>query len=405
MRAPSLAPLAVPPFRRLALGVTISRLGSGIAPIALAFAVLDVSGSVADLGLVVGARSVANVALVLFGGVLADRLPPRVLLVGSAAASGVVQAVVAVLVLTRTDSIALLAALAALNGAMDAVGLPVTTAVVRFTLPDALLQAGTALARLGLNTAGLVGTAIAGALVAAVGSGVGIAVDAGTFLIAAICFVGVRTAARPPRARTSFLADLVAGWSAFRSLRWVWTVVLAFTVVNCCYSGAVAVLGPALADASFGRAAWSLVLAAQTLGFVVGGVLAIRLRPARPIAAAVLAVLPFAAVPAALGGIPSPVVLGAVFLVAGLGAEVFEVQWTTTMQLRVPADLLARVSSYDMLGSFVAIPVGQLLAAPAAATAGTPVALLIGGAVATAAIASCLLVPEVRHLRRAEPST
>ena len=392
----SLAPLRVPDFRRLVTGTAVSRFGNGLASVALAFAVLDLTGSITLLGLVVATRSIANVALVLLGGVLADRLPRGLLLTGSAVLSGVTQLCTAGVVAARLDLVWLIVLLAAVNGAASAVSQPLATALVRQTLPAEALQEGNALARMSGNVTSLLGTAVAGVLVAFAGSATAVAIDGVTFLLAAAAWARLRTAAPARGETTSFLQDLALGWHAFRTQRWLWSIVAAFTVSNCFYAGAVLVLGPVYADATIGRPAWGLVQAALPAGFVLGGVVALRLRPRRPLVIAVICALPFPLVALALGVVPETWVLLAAFLVAGAGAEVFEVLWATTMQRRVPAELLARVSSYDLLGSFVAIPLGQLLAAPASAALGIRPSLVLAGAIGAAALAACLLVQDVR---------
>jgi MFS family permease len=392
----SLAPLREPGFRRLVTGTAISRFGNGLAGVALAFAVLDLTGSIALLGLVVAARSITNVALLLVGGVLADRLPRGLLLSGSSVLSGAAQLGAAAIVAARLDLVWLLALLAALNGAASAVSQPLASALVPQTLPAPLLQQGNALARMSGNLTSLLGTAVAGLVVAFAGSAVAVAVDGVTFLLAAIAWSGLRAPAPDREQASSFVQDLVEGWHAFRTRRWLWTIVAAFTLSNCCYAGAVLVLGPAYADATIGRPAWGLVQAALPAGLVLGGLLALRLRPRRPLVAAVLCTVPFPLLSLALGVAPVAAVLIAVFLLAGIGAEVFEVLWQTTMQHRVPAELLARVSSYDLLGSFIAIPIGQLLAAPVSAALGVRPSLILAGAVGGAVLLACLLVREVR---------
>ena len=392
----SLAPLREEGFRRLVTGTAISRFGNGLAGVALAFAVLDLTGSIALLGLVVAARSITNVALLLVGGVLADRLPRGLLLSGSSVLSGAAQLGAAAIVAVRLDLVWLLALLAAVNGAASAVSQPLASALVPQTLPAPLLQQGNALARMSGNLTGLLATAVAGLVVAFAGSAVAVAVDGVTFLLAAIAWAGLRAPAPDREQASSFVQDLVEGWHAFRTRRWLWTIVAAFTLSNCCYAGAVLVLGPAYADATIGRPAWGLVQAALPAGLVLGGLVALRLRPRRPLVVAMLCTVPFPLLSLALGVAPVAAVLIAVFLVAGVGAEVFEVLWQTTMQHRVPAELLARVSSYDLLGSFIAIPVGQLLAAPVSAALGVRPALILAGAVGGAVLLACLLVREVR---------
>jgi len=392
----SLAPLREEGFRRLVTGTAISRFGNGLAGVALAFAVLDLTGSIALLGLVVAARSITNVALLLVGGVLADRLPRGLLLSGSSVLSGVAQLGAAAIVAARLDLVWLLALLAALNGAASAVSQPLASALVPQTLPVPLLQQGNALARMSGNLTSLLGTAVAGLVVAFAGSAVAVAVDGVTFLLAAIAWAGLRAPAPDREQASSFVQDLVEGWHAFRTRRWLWTVVSAFTVSNCCYACAVLVLGPVYADATIGRPAWGLVQAALPAGLVLGGIVALRLHPRRPLVVAMLCTVPFPLMALVLGAAPVAGFLVVFFLLAGVGAEVFEVLWQTTMQHRIPAEVLARVSSYDLLGSFVAIPIGQLLAAPVSAALGVRPSLILAGAIGGAVLLACLLVREVR---------
>lgn len=283
----ALEPWSSVPFRRLVSARTIGMVGNAVAPIALAFAVLDLHGSGTDLGIVVGSRAASNVVLLLFGGVVADRLPRHLVLVGSSVAAGLTQAAVAAVVLARTDSLTLLAVLSAVNGAVSAFAMPAASALLPQTVAPEQRQKANALARIGTNTALVLGASGGGLLVVAVGSGWGIAVDAATFGVAAVLFAGVHVASVSPGADTTARAvpgvwtELAAGWTEFSSRTWLWAVVAAFMVVNAAVTGGLGVLGPLAADATFGRAAWGFILAAQTVGWVVGGFIALRLRVRR----------------------------------------------------------------------------------------------------------------------------
>ena len=398
----ALAPLRHRAFRMLAIGGLVSMVGNGIAPIALAFAVLDLTGSVTSLGLVVGARSVASVVFLLLGGVLADRLPRRAVMVGSAALSGASQLAVATLVLTHTATIGLLMVLSAVNGTVAAGYLPASAAILPQTVPDGIRQQANAIARLGLNMASIGGASGGGLIVATVGPGWGLAVDAASFLVAGCFFALIRVPAAGQRAapRASTLAQLREGWSEFVSRTWVWAVVLGFMFLNAAWAGGVQVLGPVVADATIGRAAWGLVLATLTLGMVAGGFVALRLRVRRLLRLGVACMAVPSLVLLALAVHPTmPVLLPAAF-VAGLTLEQFGVAWVTSMQHYVPADKLGRVYSYDALGSFVAIPVGQVLAGPAAGALGSTATLLGAAGVVLAATVGMLSSRSVRTLPR-----
>jgi hypothetical protein len=230
-------------------------------------------------------------------------------------------------------------------------------------------------------------------------------VDAGTFALAAACFALVRVAdVRDPAApRRRVLADLREGWTEFASRTWLWAVVLGFMFFNAVHAGAILVLGPAVADETIGRAAWGLVLAAETAGAAVGAVISMRLRVRRLLRLGVACVAAQALLLVALAVTPRVGVLLVAGLLAGLAIEQFGVAWETTMQEHIPADKLARVYSYDMLGSFVAIPAGQVSAGPAALAAGTEPALLAGAGVMVLAVGGMLASRDVRRLEHQLP--
>ena len=395
-------PLRSAPFRWLLAARTTSILGNAVAPIALAFAVLDLTGSAADLGLVVASRSVANVAVLLFGGVIADRLPRDVVLVGTSFAAAVTQGAVAALVVTGSASIPSLVVLSVLNGAVAAVSLPAAGALVPDTVPETQLRPANALLRLGLNGGSILGASAGAGLVAVVGPGWGLAVDAAGFAVAGVLFGRMRLprgAAEAGRTeRTSVVADLREGWREFVGRRWVWIVVLQFAVLNAAFVGATAVLGPVVADASFGRAAWGLVVAALSVGLAVGAVVALRWHPRHALGIGV-ALMVVAAVPVlTLALRPSVPALIVSFAVAGAAIEVFSIAWDQSLQTNVPRDVLARVYSYDAVGSVVAVPFGEALVGPLAHTVGTTPTLLGCAVLIVVATVAAAVTPSVRRV-------
>jgi MFS family permease len=402
----ALAPLRYIPYRCLIAGRTVNALGNSFAPIALAFAVLDLTGSATDLGLVVGARTLVNVLFLLFGGVLADRLPKHLLMVGSSIAAAITQALVAALVLSHAATIPLLIALAAVNGMVAALALPASAAILPLTVPSDVRQQANALNRLSLNGAAIIGAPLAGVVVAAAGPGVGIVVDAVTFAVSALCFLPLRAVA-PPRSdrpsESNILTDLRTGWSEFRSRTWLWVVVAGFCVINAAWGGGLFVLGPVVADDTVGRRAWGFVLAAQTAGMIVGALIALRLRLHRLLFFGVACCLLMGLPVLFLGIYPHLWALMIGALVSGLMLEQFGIAWETTMQEHVPVDKLARVYSYDMVGSFVAIPAGEVAIGPISHAAGAR-PTLVGAAVLTVLAALGMLVSRaVRTLRHELP--
>ncbi|MEV0268580.1 MFS transporter [Hamadaea sp. NPDC050747] len=395
----ALTPLRHAPFRYLLLGRTTSMLGNSIAPMALAFAVLDLTGSVRDLGFVVAARSLTNVVFILFGGVVADRLPRRLVMIGSNTLAALTQCVVAVLLFTHSATFGLLMALAAMNGLVSAFSWPAMSAIAGQVVPDEIRQQSNALIRLSVNVVGIGGAAVGGLLVAAFGSGWSIAIDAASFGLAAVFFAFIRvTSVRTARERTSTLHELRVGWREFVARPWLWSVVAGFCVLNMMLAAGLSVLGPSVADETFGRTAWGLVVSAELAGLALGGLVALRLKVRRFLLIGVIAMAPVAPVLLALGLAPYAPLLIGLNLLAGIGIEIFGVSWETSMQRHVPADLLARVYSWDMLGSIVAMPVGQAIAGPVAAAVGTSTALVGAGLLSLLAVLGMVLVPAVRNL-------
>jgi len=344
-------PLSSSPFRWLVAARTTSLLGNAVAPVALAFAVLDLTGSVTDLGLVVASRSVANVALLLLGGVIADRLPRHLVLTGSSLAAAVTQGTIATLVLTGAATVSLLAALSVLNGAVAALTYPASSALTPQTLPAEALQAGNAVLRIGANSSAVLGAALGGIVVAGVGPGWGLVIDASSFLLAAGMFRAVRlTGAAPPRrAGPGVLVELREGWGEFRSRQWVWIVVCQFAVVNAAFTGAITVL-----------------VLAVVAGHGAAGLLAV-------------------------------LVLVVANLLSGMAIEQFSIAWDVSLQQHVPPDRLARVYSYDAVGSIVAVPVGEVAVGPLAGAIGVVPALL-GCAVAVAIVIATAGAPSARSV-------
>ncbi|OIV38274.1 hypothetical protein BIV57_06285 [Mangrovactinospora gilvigrisea] len=394
----ALAPFREASFRVLFSGRVVNFFGNAFAPVALGFAVLDATGSTARLGLVVGVRMVANVVFLLFGGVLADRLPRAAVLVGSNVLSGLSQIALAALVLTHHTSLPLLLVLSAFNGTVSALSNPASAALTSQTIPDALRTQANAVMRLGRSGAMILGSSCAGILVAGFGAGWGLAVDGATFLASAALFAALRVPSAAPAERASTITELRQGWTEFASRTWVWLVVVAFMIVNAVFSSAQQVLGPAVADHTFGRRAWGFIIAAQTAGMVVGGMLAIRLRPRRLLLFGCVCVLGQVPLLLALGVWPMVPVLLVAGFVDGLLLEQFGVAWEVSLQQHIPADRLARVYSYDMVGSFVAIPIGQMSIGPLAEAYGNGPVLVGGAALSVAMVAMMCASRSVRGL-------
>jgi MFS family permease len=336
----SFEPLRHRPFRLLFLGRNAIMLGNAVAPIALAFAVLDVTGSLTSLGLVVGTRSLTNVLFVLFGGVLADRLSRRRILVVSSWCSALTQGCLAALVMAHTASMPWFIVLSAANGTASAFALPASWALTPQTVPAGVVRQAVVLLRLGTNTAMISGASLGGLLVSLTSPGLGLAVDATTFALAGLCFARITSAPRhaaldpepasepgTSRAGSTVLTELRQGWSEFTARTWVWLVVMAFCCINPAYVATTEVIGPAVADDTIGRRAWGLVLATQTAGMLAGGLLSMALRARRQLLIGVVGMGTTALVPFALAYLPTTPLLCAAAFASGVALEQFTVAW------------------------------------------------------------------------------
>jgi len=285
-------PLKETAFALLFAGRAISSLGDRLVPVALAFAVLDLTGSVTDLGIVLGAQSVPLVVFVLLGGVWADRLPRQWVMLASDGVRAVAQGASAALLLSGSAHVWEIAALQALYGAGEAFFVPASTAVVPQTVSSSNLQQANALLGLSGNVATVLGPALAGVIVATAGPGWGLAADAATFVASAAFLSFIRVGPIVATARTAALAELRAGWRAFRSRAWLWISVLYFTLFVAFVLSPLQVLGPQVARSSLGGpGAWAAISTALGLGALLGGVLGMRWRPRHPLRAAFLAFL------------------------------------------------------------------------------------------------------------------
>jgi MFS family permease len=396
-----LGPLREREFRLLFSGRTISTAGSAMAPVALAFAVLDLTGSTTDLGLVLAARQIPTVIFILFGGVWADRLPRHQVMVASNLVSGASQAVTAALLVSGHAHIWHLAVLAAVNGSSSAFFFPASTGIVPQTVPQTMLQQANATLRLSLNATNITGAALGGILVAATSPGWAIAIDAGSYVGAALCIGAMNLPAGLRIEGSTVLQELRDGWRDFWSRTWLWAIVLQFAVVNAVETGTLDVLGPSVAKRHLGGpGAWGVVLAATSLGLVLTGVVMLRWRPRRILRTATFGIFPMVLPLLALAW-PAPLVIVVISgFLAGAGVEVFGVLWDTAMQQEIPGEKLSRLSSYDALGSFVLMPIGLAVAGPLGAAIGFRTAFLGSAVVIVVATALVLVSRDVRTLER-----
>jgi len=312
-----------------------------------------------------------------------------------------VQAITGALVITGSATIAMLVGLQAVYGLAEGFYLPASTGLIPATISPPRLQQANALLGLSRNATRIVGPAIGGAIVAAGSPGSALLIDAASFALGALLLVPLRLPKRDEVVESkSFFRELRQGWNEFRRQTWIWTTIVFFGIGNFAFAS-YWVLGPIVAKDDLGGApAWAALTAAFSVGALVGGILAIRIRPKKPLAAAGMAAWVFLLQPLGMGlGLPLWTLI--VFSVAaGCGLAIHIALWFTVFQQNVPEESISRVSSYDSFGSFVLLPLGAALAGPVSAVIGVQETLLAAAVVIAITQAIVFVQPSVHAIRR-----
>ena len=401
-----------PRFKLLFAGRAVSDFGDKLVPVALAFAVLELDSRASALGLVFAARMIPMVVLVLVGGVWADRLPRNVVMLTADGVRACTQATAGVLLITGRAEVWHLLVLMAAYGAAQAFFDPAATGLVPQTVSRARLQQANGLLQLSRSTANVAGPAVAGVLVATVGPGWAFVVDSATFVVSAVFLALLKIERETRETRTRFVADLVEGWREFTSRTWVWVSVTYFAFFHLLVLAPFWVLTPIVADDELGGAgAYATILTSMGIGAILGGLVALRVEPRRPLAVAFAFVLLEIPLYLALAG-AAPLALIAAFALFGSAAINFAgTLWLTVLQTNIPERALSRVSSYDWLGSLVFLPAGYMLAGPAAEAFGVAETLVFAAVWSLGSTLVVLSLEAIRGVRRArsksalEPAT
>ncbi|MET9084119.1 MFS transporter [Streptomyces sp. NPDC004237] len=389
-------------YSLLTAAAIVTSLGANGSLIAAAFAVLDAGGDGGDVGLVAAARTLPLVLFLLIGGAVADRFPRHRVMVAANALNFLSQGTFAVLVLVGEPRLWQMMLLTALGGTGQAFFSPAAEGMLMSSVSGE--QAGRAFAvfRMAMQGAALGGAALGGALVAAIGPGWVLAVDAAAFAIAGTLRSFLDVSHIPPRTPgDGLLADLKEGWREFAGRPWLWGIVVQFSIANAVVGAADAVYGPLVArDSLGGPGPWGLALGAFGAGTVAGALLMTRWKPRRLLFVGTLCIFPLA-LPSAALAVPVPIgALCAVMFVAGTTVEVFGVSWMTALHQEIPEEKLSRVSAYDWFGSVSLLPLATALAGPAEDAFGRSPALWGCAGLVVAVTAAVLLVPDVRDLTR-----
>jgi MFS family permease len=404
--------LAIRDFRILLAERLIAPASVGFSMVGVSFAVLNATGSSADLSFVLAAQIAPSLVFALIGGVAADRFPAQRVILAANVIMAVGEGTFGLLVLTGRPPLWAMICLEALTGIGVALFYPASQGLLPRLVPGDLLQEASAISRMAMNTGMMSGAAVAGLLVAAAGPGWALAL-CGIGMVSTVPMLlsikGGRQRVRQDAGQAadgvsvpapSMLAELREGWAEFRSHTWLWVIVCQFCVVMMAWYGAFQVLGPVVAREHLGGpAAWGAITAADSFGLIAGGLISLRFTPRRPTRFVVLIGGAVAISPLSLAMVlPLPAVCVASFCL-GVFIEMMMVQWTVTMARNIPPDKLARVSAYDVLGSVMAMPIGALIAGPLGAAIGISHAQYAAAAVIVVASALALIPRDVRAMR------
>ncbi len=400
MRRIPLGPLAEREFRLFFTGQMVSLLGDAVTPFALAWAVLDLTGSARDLGFVLAANTVPLVIFLLAGGVFADRLPRRSMMLIADVARMATQAATAALLLSHTARIWELIVLQSLAGTGTAFFNPASTGLTPMTVSAERLQEANALRGMSMGLARLAGPALAGILIVTAGPGYALAIDAASFGVSA-CYLArlhlPRHVSLPPQA---FARDLLDGWREFIARTWVWLIVVSVSLANMTDSVWLVLAAVWVKGGHGGAGAWTAILVVSAIGALAAGATVLRFKPQRPLLLASVAIVPNAA-PIIVLALKLPwETLVVTELVTGFGNMFFNTLWETTLQQHIPPASLSRVSAYEWFGTLLCDPLGLALAGVLAAGIGMSSTLWIAAAVTLAAAAAMLAAPSVRRVQR-----
>ena len=393
-------------FRRFYIGYTSSLLGSAMSAIAVVFAVLESGGTVTDLGIVLAANIVPMIVFLLGGGVIADRFGRRPVMLTADVARCAAQGTLAAALFFGRPHLWLFVAAALIGGTGTAFFQPALTGLTVQLAPRD--QLGNANALFGMTQPGtqVAGPALAGALIAVASPAAVIAVDAASYAVSAVALGLLRFPARDRAPAPSLLRQLAEGWSEFTSHTWLWAGTVVAALFNLVTWGPYLVLGPVLAEQYLGGArAWGPVMACYGAGAILGGMLALGRRPARPLLIATLASFGFALPPMALA-LHAPVALvAAAALLAGLGSALGNALEMTVIQQQIPEDALARVGACQMVGAFAFGPIAFAAAGPVASVVGARPLLGFGAAWAAAGTLVLLALPAIRRVTWQDTAT
>lgn len=395
--------LDVPGFTPYLVSRALTMFGATMAPVALAFAVLDADHPASFLGLVLAAQTAPQLLFILVGGAVGDRAPRKLILVSTNLVMAGCQAGTAALIVLGHVSLVPMMALQALWGTARAFFTPANTGVVPDLVRPERIQDATALVTLSRSLASIGGPAAAGGLLLLCDAGYVVLIDTLLFLTSALLLSRLPLSRPQGRPEESLRESLVGGWREFAGRSWVWANVAGFGFYQGLILPTMFVIGPALAagEGGMGSTGWSAVLVAQGVGAVLGGLLLMWWRPRRPLAACNLLVGLESLFLFAMAGSSRVEWVALTALIGSIGVTMADALWLSTLQREIPDETLSRVSSYEWLGSLALNPLG-MAATGLVVEVASPVTITLTVAVLNLGVrAAVMLAPGVRRIHNA----
>ncbi|MER5864804.1 MFS transporter [Kitasatospora sp. NPDC002040] len=402
------APAALPSpwrsahFRLFFTARSASLLADGMLMVSLTTAVVGAGYGASGVGYALAAWMAPVVLLVLFGGVLADRFTPQVMMVGADAVRMAAMLTLSVLLFTTDLRLWQVMALLALSGAATAMFQPGLASVVPQVAQD--IQAANALLRISEAVCTLLGPGLAGLLVACWDVEYSFLAIALAFAVSALGLAPLRGLATPQESNGEPIwRRLATGWQEFRARSWLWGVILVWSVYGLFVFGPSVPLGAVLLTEQHGAGGYGWIAAADGAGTILGGLLGLRVRPRRPLVAGAVAMLLFALNPLAPALGWNFALTACTGVLAGCGFAFWGVMWATSVQTHIPLAVLSRVSAYDVAGSIMVIPLGRALSGPVAEAVGADRVLVFAAVMSVLCLGAMLGLPAVRRLGRESP--
>jgi MFS family permease len=390
--------------------VSISNIGSTMAPVALTFAVLEITHSGIGLGVVLAAHTLPMLALLLLGGVIGDRSQKAAVILWGQAIAGASQGVAAILLITGRADIWMLAAIQIVNGSATGLTLPAFQGIIPSLVAENEIQQASTVVGTSRYVLAVAGPAIGGVLVPTAGAGWAIAIDAMTWFVSFACTLRIpkhSETVSEPEVRASVTADLLAGWMVLKSQQWIGIIIAAFCILNFINAGAFDTLGPLSIATSLGATGWGLILSTQALGLVASTVFFLTRVIRYPLRVGMLGaaitgiliiVLGLYNVAPGIFGIPDEIYT--IAFAAGFGIGICSNAWQTLLLEKVDSDVLARVISWDYLVSLACVPIGQILYGFLAEKLDVSTVMIVSGSIYAIVACLTLISNQVRNLSR-----